>query len=132
MAQAVREHAVIIIGHTMFSVRRGTEHRAEAAIDEISGLLSKADGLRDFRVLRSVGMSPLASDLCSHGREAALCDAHYVVQTEWERIEDHDAFYAGEGLKRVYMTLASVLATGPYEILYESLVDQPAREGIAV
>jgi hypothetical protein len=123
---------VIIIGHTMFSVRRGTEHRAEAAIDEIGGLLAGAEGLRAFRVLRSVGMSPLASDLCSEGREAALCDAHYVIQTEWEHIQAHDDFYAGEGLKRVYMTLASVLATGPYEILYEALIGQSAREGVAV
>jgi heme-degrading monooxygenase HmoA len=121
---------MVIIGQTMFSVRRGTEHRAEAALEEVLGLLGNAEGLRNFRVLRSVGMSPLASDLCTKESEASLCEAHYVVQTEWDRMEDHDGFYAGEGLQRVYMTLASVLVTGPYEILYESLVEQ--REKVAI
>lgn len=119
----------MIIGQTMFSVRLSTEHRAESALDEIAQLLNEAQGVRGYRILRSVGMSPLASDLCDEGREAALCDAHYVIQTHWEAVEDHDAFYAGEGLRRVYMTLASILATGPYEILYESLAD---REGVTV
>jgi len=122
----------MIIGQTMFSVRRSTEHRAESALDEIANLLNEAQGVRGYRMLRSVGMSPLASDLCDDGREAALCDAHYVIQTDWGSVEDHDAFYSGEGLRRVYMTLASILATGPYEILYESLVEQPACEGITV
>lgn len=119
----------MIIGQTMFSVRRSTEHRAESALDEIAHLLDDAHGLLGYRILRSVGMSPLASDLCDEGREAAICDAHYVIQTHWDSVDDHDAFYAGEGLRRIYMTLASILATGPYEILYESLAD---REGITV
>jgi heme-degrading monooxygenase HmoA len=122
---------VIIIGQTMFSVRRGTEHRAEAALEEVIGLLGSAEGLRDYRVLRSVGMSPLASGLCPETQEASLCEAHYVVETEWDRIEDHDAFYSAEGLKRVYMTLASVLVTGPCEILYESLVEHSERVAVS-
>jgi len=122
----------MITGQTMFSVRHGTEHRAEAALDDIARLLRGDEGARSFRILRSVGMSPLASDLCEEGREAALCEAHYVIQTEWESVEAHDTFYADDGLRRIYVTLASILATGPYEILYESLVDQPACEGVTV
>ena len=122
----------MITGQTMFSVRRGTEHRAEAALEDIARLLRADDGVRGFRILRSVGMSPLGSDLCEEGREAALCDAHYVIQTEWETVEAHDAFYADDALRRIYITLTSILATGPYEILYESLIDQPACEGVTV
>ncbi len=121
-----------IIGQTVFSVHRGIEHRAEAAADDIARLLVGSRGLRDFRVLRSVGMSPLASDLCSEGQEAALLDAHYVIQTEWECVADHDSFYGSEGLQRIYASLAADFATGPYEILYESLAQEPARAGVPV
>jgi hypothetical protein len=126
------ERVAMITGQTMFSVRHGTEHRAEVALEDIARLLRADDGVRGFRVLRSVGMSPLASDLCEEGREAALCEAHYVIQTEWESVEAHDAFYADDGLRRIYLTLSSILATGPYEILYESLIEEPACEGVTV
>jgi len=123
---------MMIIGQTMFSVSRGTEHHAEAVVDDIARLLVCSVGLRDFRILRSVGMSPLASDLGSDGREAPLCDSHYIIQTEWDRIEDHDAFYADEKVRHIYVSLAPILATGPYEILYEALAEERAREGVVV
>jgi len=121
----------MIIGQTMFSVRRGTEHRANAALDEMGKLLAGCDGLYRFRILRSVGMSPLASELGKVGREAALEDDHYLVQAEWESIEAHDRFFSSEGLQRCYGLLGSVLTSGPYEVLYQPMVEQPVRTGVA-
>jgi hypothetical protein len=120
----------MIIGQTVFSVRRGTEHRAEAALDELARGLGGSEGLVGFRVLRSVGMSPLASDLCEVGREATLCDMHYVVQTEWETIETHDDFYGGDFVRSVYALLKPCFASGPYEILYETKVQQREASGV--
>ncbi len=122
----------MITGQTIFSVRKGTEHHAETAVAEMVELLRTAEGLRSFSVLRSIGMSPLASGLCDQRREAALCDVHYVVQTTWDDVDDHDAFYAGESMQQIYRSLASILATGPYEILYESIDERVAREGVPV
>jgi hypothetical protein len=122
----------MIIGQTVFSVRRGTEHRAETAIGEVGRRLAVWDGVRSYRVMRSVGMSPLASALCDESREATLCDVHYIVQTEWDDTEAHDEFYASAGLQQLYAVLSSVLTSGPYEILYETLVEQREQSGVAV
>lgn len=119
----------MIIGQTIFSVRRGTEHRAETALAEVRRQLARADGLRAHSVLRSLGMSPLASALSEDEGQSSLLGVHYVVQTEWATMEEHDAFYAGEGMRRAYSVLSSILTSGPYEILYESLVEE--RETVA-
>jgi heme-degrading monooxygenase HmoA len=116
----------MIIGQTIFSVRRGTEHRAETALAEVRRQLMSAEGLRGHSVFRSLGMSPLASALSEDEGQSALLGVHYVVQTEWGTLEEHDAFYAGEGMRRAYSVLSSILISGPYEILYESVVEQLA------
>jgi heme-degrading monooxygenase HmoA len=114
----------MIIGQTVFRVRKGTEHRAQRALDELAGLLATAGGHHGHLVLRSVGMSPLASALHDQVREAELDDVHFVIQTEWESREEHDAFYRSEGVQRAYAMLSSILTSGPYEVLYEELVDK--------
>jgi heme-degrading monooxygenase HmoA len=86
----------MIIGQTMFSVRKGTEHRSDRVLQELSNLQRQAPGQMGHRVLRSFGMSPLASALRDEGREAALGDVHFVFETEWESIEAHDAFYGSD------------------------------------
>lgn len=120
----------MIIGQTIFSVRRGTEHRAEAALVEVRRQLTLADGLRGHSILRSLGMSPLASALSEDEGQSALLGVHYVVQTEWGTMAEHDAFYAGEGMRRAYSVLSSILTSGPYEILYEA-VEEQQREKVA-
>lgn len=119
----------MIIGQTMFSVRTGTEHRAERALQELSGLASGAPGHAGHRVLKSFGMSPLASALRDEGREAALGDVHFVFESEWDTVAAHDEFYGSEAVQLVYGTLQSILASGPFEVLYESVVEQPDRSG---
>ena len=120
----------MIIGQTIFSVRRGTEHRAEAALDEMRRHLATAEGLHSGLVLRSIGMSPLASDLSDSERESTLAHVHYIVHTEWDSQAAHDLFYSSEGLRRAYATLSSILTTGPYEVLYETLVQQREQSGV--
>lgn len=117
----------MIIGQTVFSVRKGTEHRAQKALEELAGLLAGAGGQRGHLVLRSVGMSPLASALHDQVREAELGDVHFVIQSEWDTREAHDEFYGTEGVQRAYAMLASILTSGPYEVLYESLVGLEQR-----
>jgi quinol monooxygenase YgiN len=121
----------MIIGQTMFSVRKGTEHRSDRALQELSNLQRQAQGHLGHRVLRSFGMSPLASALRDEGREAALGDVHFVFETEWESIEAHDAFYSSEPVQRCYRTLQSILTSGPFEVLYEP-VEHSERSGVAM
>jgi len=121
----------MIVGQTVFSVRKGTEHRAETALDELYGFLSHAAGRRSHRVLRSFAMSPIGSGLHREACEGELGDLHYVVQTEWETIEAHDEFYRSGAVERVYGVLASILVNGPYEVLYKAL-EQQERSGVAV
>lgn len=121
----------MIVGQTVLSVRKGTEHRAESALGELERLLVKAPGLRSHRVLRSSGMSPIGSALHDETREAILGDVHFVVETEWDSLELHDEFYRSDGVGRVYAVLSSVLTSGPYEVLYEVL-EQEDRSGVAV
>ena len=90
----------MIIGQTMYSVRKGTEHRAERALQELAGLVQQAGGHYGHRVLRSFGMSPLASALHNEGREAVLGDVHFVFETEWESMEEHDQFYSGDDVRK--------------------------------
>lgn len=122
----------MIIGQTMFSVRKGTEHRADHALQELAGLVQQASGQHGHRVLRSFGMSPLASALHNEGREAVLGDVHFVFETEWESLEAHDRFYSGDNVRRVYASLHSILTTGPFEVLYDTLVEEPQRDGVAI
>ena len=122
----------MIVGQTMFSVLKGTEHRAEAALQELAATVSAAHGHRSHRILRSFGMSPLASALHDEGREAALGDVHFIFETQWESLETHDAFYAGEAVRRVYATLQSILTSGPFEVLYDGLVEQPEHDNVAI
>ncbi|HQJ97372.1 MAG TPA: hypothetical protein PLB30_02300 [Thermoleophilia bacterium] len=121
----------MIIGQTMFSVRKGTEHRAEHALQDLAALVSSAAGHCGHRVLRSFGMSPLASALRDQDREAALGDVHFIFETVWDSIEAHDEFYRAEPVQRVYASLQSILASGPFEVLYEALVEDPQRSGVA-
>jgi heme-degrading monooxygenase HmoA len=120
----------MIVGQTVFSVRKGTEHRAEAALHELDALLHAAPGHQAHRVLRSFGMSPIGSALHDETREGELGAVHYVVQTEWESLEPHDDFYRSMAVGRVYAVLSSILTTGPYEVLYEVL-EQGDRSGVA-
>ena len=122
----------MIVGQTLFSVRKGTEHRAEKALQDLDGLFEQVTGHVDHRILRSFGMSPLASALKDEAGEATLGDIHYVVQSEWESLESHDAFYRSEALQRVYAVLSSILTSGPYEVLYDSVTWRRERTGVGV
>jgi hypothetical protein len=122
----------MLIGQTMFSVRKGTEHRAERALQELAGYLQGAAGHRNHRVLRSFGMSPLGSALRDEGREATLGDVHFIFETEWESLRLHDAFYQSSPVQRIYGTLQSVLTSGPFEVLYDTLVEEPQHDNAAV
>ena len=77
-------------------------------------------------------MSPLASALHNEGREAVLGDVHFVFETEWESMEAHDQFYGGDPVRRIYASLQSILTTGPFEVLYDTLVEEPQRDGVAI
>jgi heme-degrading monooxygenase HmoA len=112
----------MILAQTLFSVRTGTEHRAEKTLGEIDRLLEEADGQRGHRILRSFGMSPLASALRDEVGEARLGELHYVVQSEWDSLEQHDTFYRSEALQMAYSLLSAILTSGPYAVLYEELV----------
>ena len=122
----------MLIGQTMFSVRHGTEHRAERALQELAGLLQGSAGHTSHRVLRSFGMSPLGSALRDEGREATLGDVHFVFETEWESLETHDEFYKSPKVQRIYGTLHSILTSGPFEVLYDALVEEPQHDNAAV
>jgi quinol monooxygenase YgiN len=76
-------------------------------------------------------MSPLASALRDESGEAMLGEVHFVVQSEWESLAQHDAFYASEGLRKCYAMLASILASGPYEVLYEEVTGRKDPSGVA-
>jgi hypothetical protein len=119
-----KELLSMIVGQTMFSVLKGTEHRAEAALQELATLVSAAPGHSSHRILRSFGMSPLASGLHPEGREADLGDVHFIFESQWDSLEAHDEFYAGQGVRRVYATLQSILTSGPFEVLYDGLIEQ--------
>jgi heme-degrading monooxygenase HmoA len=122
----------MLIGQTMFSVRHGTEHRAERALQELAALLAGSAGHVNHRVLRSFGMSPLGSALRDEGREATLGDIHFVFETEWESLEAHDAFYKSKTVQRIYGTLHSILTSGPFEVLYDAVVEEPQHDGARV
>jgi len=122
----------MIAGQTMFSVLTGTEHRAEAALQELAAWVGEAPGHRSHRILRSSGMSPLASALHDEGRESALGDVHFIFETQWETLEAHDDFYGGEPVQRIYGTLHSILVAGPFEVLYDSVVEQPQHDNVAL
>jgi len=76
-------------------------------------------------------MSPLASALRDQDREAVLGDVHFIFEREWDSIEAHDEFYRAEPVQRVYASLQSILASGPFEVLYEALVEDPQRSSVA-
>ena len=122
----------MIVGQTMFSVLTGTEHRAEAALQELAALVTAAPGHSSHRILRSFGMSPLASDLHTGGREADLGDVHFIFETQWESLEAHDEFYAGEAVRRIYGTLQSILTSGPFEVLYDGLIETEQPDNVAI
>jgi len=122
----------MVIGQTMFSVRHGTEHRAERALREFAGLLQGSAGHVNHRVLRSFGMSPLGSALRDEGKEATLGDVHFILETEWDSLEAHDDFYRSETVQRIYGTLHSILTSGPFEVLYDSVVEEPQHDSAAV
>jgi heme-degrading monooxygenase HmoA len=122
----------LIVGQTMFSVLTGTEHRAEAALRELATGVGEAPGHVGHRILRSFGMSPLASDLREEGREAALGDVHFVFETQWDSLDDHDEFYASDTVKATYSSLRSILTSGPFEVLYDSVVEQPRHDNVAL
>ncbi len=122
----------MVIGQTMFSVRPGTEHRAQRALEQLAGYLQGAPGHAGHRVLRSFGMSPLGSALCDEGREASLGDVHFVFQTEWESLLFHDEFFQSPPVQHIYDSLQSILESGPFEVLYDAIVEAPAPDGAAV
>jgi heme-degrading monooxygenase HmoA len=122
----------MLIGQTMFSVRHGTEHRAERALQELAGLLQGSAGHTSHRVLRSFGMSPLGSALRDEGKEATLGDVHFIFETEWESLQTHDDFYQSQTVQRIYGTLHSILTSGPFEVLYDAVVEEPQHDGARV
>jgi heme-degrading monooxygenase HmoA len=122
----------MIVGQTMFSVLKGTEHRAEAALQELAAAVSAAPGHSGHRILRSFGMSPLASALHKEGREAELGDVHFIFETQWDSLEAHDQFYSGDTVRLVYSTLQSILTSGPFEVLYDGLVEEPEHQNVAL
>ncbi len=122
----------MLIGQTMFSVRHGTEHRAERALQELAGLLQGSAGHTSHRILRSFGMSPLGSALRDEGREATLGDIHFVFETEWESLQGHDEFYQSRPVQRIYETLQSILTSGPFEVLYDAVVEEPQHDSATV
>jgi quinol monooxygenase YgiN len=77
-------------------------------------------------------MSPLASALHDEGRESVLGDVHFVFETQWESLDAHDEFYSSDVVQRIYGTLHSILTSGPFEVLYDSLVEQPQHDGVAI
>ena len=122
----------MLIGQTMFSVRHGTEHRAERALQELARLLQGSAGHTSHRVLRSFGMSPLGSALRDEGKEATLGDVHFIFETEWESLQTHDDFYQSQAVQRIYGTLHSILTSGPFEVLYDAVVEEPQHDGARV
>jgi hypothetical protein len=122
----------MLIGQTMFSVRHGTEHRAERALQELAGFLQGSAGHTNHRVLRSFGMSPLGSALRDEGREAALGDVHFIFETEWASLQAHDDFYQGKRVQKIYGSLHSILTSGPFEVLYDAVVEEPQHDNAAV
>ena len=122
----------MLIGQTMFSVRHGTEHRAERALQDLAGRLQGSAGHTSHRVLRSFGMSPLGSALRDEGREATLGDVHFVFETEWESLQAHDEFYQSRPVQRIYGTLHSILTSGPFEVLYDAVVEEPQHDNATV
>jgi len=112
----------MILAQTLLSVRTGSERRAERSLGEIDRLLEQASGQRGHRIFRSFGMSPLASALRDEAGEATLGAVHFVVQSEWDSLDEHDAFYRSEALQMAYLTLSPILISGPYAILYEDVV----------
>ena len=122
----------MIVGQTLFSVLKGTEHRADVALQELAGWVGDAPGHTSHRILRSFGMSPLASALQSEGRESALHDVHFIFETQWGSLEAHDDFYGGEPVQRIYGTLHSILTSGPFEVLYDSVIEQPRHDNVAI
>ena len=77
-------------------------------------------------------MSPLASALRDEGREATLGDVHFVFETEWESLEVHDEFYQRRLVRRIYGSLQSILTSGPFEVLYDAVVEEPQHDNAAV
>ena len=122
----------MLIGQTMFSVRHGTEHRAERALQELAGLLRGSAGHTSHRVLRSFGMSPLGSALRDEGREVTLSDVHFVFETEWESLEKHDEFYKSRPVQTIYGTLQSIFTSGPFEVLFDAVVEEPQQDSATV
>jgi heme-degrading monooxygenase HmoA len=120
----------MILAQTLISVRTGSERRAEGSLGEIDRLLEQASGQRGHRVLRSFGMSPLASALRDEAGEATLGQVHYVVQSEWDSLDEHDAFYRSVALQMAYLKLSSILSSGPYAILYEEVVVHREHSGV--
>jgi hypothetical protein len=123
---------LMIVGQTMLSVLKGTEHRAEAALRELAAVVGDSPGHLNHRILRSFGMSPLASALHDEGRESALGDVHFVFETQWETLDAHDDFYTTDVVKSVYDSLRSILTGGPFEVLYDSVVEQPRHDNVAI
>jgi heme-degrading monooxygenase HmoA len=121
----------MIVGQTMFSVLKGTEHRAEAALRQLATHVGDARGHYNHRILRSFGMSPLASALHDERRESTLGDVHFIFETQWDSLEAHDDFYASDTVKQVYNSLQSILTSGPFEVLYDSVVEQPQHDNVA-
>lgn len=122
----------MIVGQTMFSVVKGAEHGAEAALRELALSVAEAPGHVSHRILRSFGMSPLASGLCREGREAVLGDVHFIFETQWESLDDHDEFYASQGVRETYESLQSILTSGPFEVLYDSVVEHSQHDHVAL
>lgn len=122
----------MIVGQTMLSVHRGMESRAEAALQILAMRAQYTSGHVSHRILRSFGMSPLASALGDVERASALSDVHFILESEWDSLDAHDEFYSDEAVQAVYGTLQPILTSGPFEVLYGCVVEQPEHNNVAI
>lgn len=122
----------MIVGQTMLSVRMGAEEQAEAALKGLATHAEQLPGHVAHRVLRSFGMSPLASNLGDDETAGRLRNVHFILETEWDSLEAHNAFYLDSLVKGYYLALEGLLTSGPFEVLYDCIVEEAEPDNVAL
>ena len=92
-------------------------------------------GRRDTPATGSCGRSACrrsAARCATRGARPTLGDVHFVFETEWDSLQAHDDFYQGAQVQLVYGTLQSILTSGPFEVLYDAVVEEPQHDGATV
>ena len=105
----------MIIGQTMFSVRRGTQHRAGAALKSSDGCCRDARGSRASGscVPRHVAAG---ERLATKAVRRSQRPPPNLVQTEWEASMAHDRFFSAMVCSRCFGLLSSGPTSGPYDV----------------